>query len=414
MNIFDKFEEKVAMSKEELLANMQSQITGMTNWANNMDKLSDMGIDQGLYQKLAEMGPQGAQYVGAFVNMTSDELAKANDLWAQSLVLPNSVANRITDKWANMGTNIPQGMADGIAKNTDAVTTEVNNMDEAGEQQGIIDWEFGSPSKNTKKWGYWLDLGLGHGITETTSVPKNAMSNMCRAVMQQAESILDSTAMYNLGASLASSAAAGLNDNMGAVQSAVASIKTAVEEAGRYVDEGLADGIKENKKEPLKEGKKLAQDTTESVKDEFKQRSPSKVFYEIGKFLDMGLANGIRDYTGLVINNTDAMAEEAISAMRYTVATIAATIQDGVDDPVITPVLDLSKVNSGIRTLNSTFSSQQALNAAGSISNLQNGQLNGGVNFIQNNYSPKALSRTEIYRQTNNQLTMLRRVATGG
>jgi hypothetical protein len=90
--------------------------------------------------------------------------------------------------------------------------------------------------------------------------------------------------------------------------------------------------------------------------------------------------------------------------MKYTIATIASTIQDGIEDPVITPVLDLSKVQAGVRTINSSFAASRAGLGASQLGNLQNGEYvgNGNVIFNQNNYSPKALSRIEIYRDTRN------------
>ena len=43
---------------EQLLANMQSQVDGVTQWEQNLSSLADKGINQGILQKLAEMGPQ--------------------------------------------------------------------------------------------------------------------------------------------------------------------------------------------------------------------------------------------------------------------------------------------------------------------------------------------------------------------
>lgn len=378
MNIFDKFEAKAAMSKEELLNNMKSQIDGMTNWASNMDKLSTMGIDKGLYQKLAEMGPQGAQYVGAFASMTAEEMARANEMWAQSLVLPGNVAGKLTQNWSGIGTNIAQGMADGINGNADAVTTAVETMDNAGIDQATGDYQIESPSRVAIEWGKYIDQGLAMGILQYLPLVRNAIRTMTTSVVSDVKAALSSQIFKDIGANLAIGMAQGMDENAKVVRDAAANLSAVAEEAS---------------------------------KKKAKEKSPSKVFKEIGRYMDEGLALGISGNTGMVVTSVNSMSDQIIESMRYTVATLAASIQDGIDDPVITPILDLSRVDAGIRTLNTRFSSQQAINAAGSMSNLQNGQSSGGVNFIQNNYSPKALSRTDIYRQTNNQLTMLRRVA---
>ena len=66
--MFEAFDGGVQLSTEQLLSNMQSQIDGVTTWEQNLSTLADRGINQGLLQKLAEMGPESAGYVQTFVN----------------------------------------------------------------------------------------------------------------------------------------------------------------------------------------------------------------------------------------------------------------------------------------------------------------------------------------------------------
>ena len=87
-------------------------------------------------------------------------------------------------------------------------------------------------------------------------------------------------------------------------------------------------------------------------------------------------------------------------------------------EPVIRPILDLSNVTSGIRKIDASFSRSQALAIVSSRDKRYNDELQNGVNstngntytFTQNNYSPKALSRDEIYRQTKNQFSAMERM----
>ena len=53
-------------------------------------------------------------------------------------------------------------------------------------------------------------------------------------------------------------------------------------------------------------------------------------------------------------------------------------------------------------------SSSVSANVTGEDSDSTGKNQNGGMTFIQNNYSPKELSRIDIYRQTKNQFAMLR------
>lgn len=79
--------------------------------------------------------------------------------------------------------------------------------------------------------------------------------------------------------------------------------------------------------------------------------------------------------------------------------------------PVITPVLDMSGVEPGLRNLNA-IAGYRAPKVAEMNARMDAGDnVDSPVTFNQYNYSPKALTRLEIYRQTKNQLSMMKGVA---
>ena len=88
-------------------------------------------------------------------------------------------------------------------------------------------------------------------------------------------------------------------------------------------------------------------------------------------------------------------------------------------NPTITPTLDLSEINARSAALAGMFSNRQIavqaradeqqaemMTQLGNIIAEQNSEPRT-MTFNQNNYSPKALSRTEIYRQTRNGFSQL-------
>ena len=76
--------------------------------------------------------------------------------------------------------------------------------------------------------------------------------------------------------------------------------------------------------------------------------------------------------------------------------------------PVITPVLDMSGVEPGLRNLNA-IASYRAPKVTEMNARMDAGDnADSPVTFNQYNYSPKALTRLEIYRQTKNQLSMMK------
>lgn len=380
LNLFSKFEAKNPMNKDELLNNMRSQIKGMTDWAGQMNKLAQMGIDQGLYKKLAEMGPQGAEYVGAFVNMSAEELAQANEMWAQSLVLPGDISKQIGADFNNIGLNVGAGLANGITGSADTIkdatttTVQENTTDTAMETL-----RENSPSKVFHEIGMNVDLGLALGIQDFRNVVYTVLETMCKNMIDIAKRELNPENFKPIGAGVVEGVQQGIEENMSILETAMQKLASMVEEAAR------------------------------SPKG-FDVNSPSKRMIPIGEGVGEGLALGINRSSSGVTNSISNMADNAVVQMKNTIANIASMINNEMEDPVITPVLDLSKIQAGVRTLNSTFSTNQALRAGSKLSTLQNGQYsaNGNVVFNQYNNSPKALSRIEIYRDTRNMLNMYR------
>ena len=132
MKVFERFDDEDILNPKELIHNMESQVKGITNWANGLETLAARGMSAELMQYLSEMGPEGYKYVESFLEMTSDEFARANDLYAQSVTLPERAADTIRHGYEMAGvdivesvTNAANGAAGGISNAFDGVKTEI-------------------------------------------------------------------------------------------------------------------------------------------------------------------------------------------------------------------------------------------------------------------------------------------------
>ncbi len=148
--------------------------------------------------------------------------------------------------------------------------------------------------------------------------------------------------------------------------------------------------------------------------------SPSKVFMKIGGHVGEGLALGL-DRDTMAKNSAVRSAERIVEAFSQTLSNIHESV-GGMDElnPVITPVLDLTKVQIGARgisglmeaSISPSVSFDQATQIAASSE--QNNtptdtSVTDGpkqVTFVQNNYSPKALSTNDIYRNQKSQFAL--------
>ena len=119
------------------------------------------------------------------------------------------------------------------------------------------------------------------------------------------------------------------------------------------------------------------------------------------------------------------MADEAINGFNNAKSKISKVLNLDEDfNPVIKPEMDLSNIQNGFSRINDMASKRLAVQTAASFndykqstrSNNENNTNNGNkvpdsgntYQFTQNNYSPKALSRTDIYRQTKNQFAAMK------
>lgn len=208
--------------------------------------------------------------------------------------------------------------------------------------------------------------------------------------------------------------------NLNASVTAIRDYHDQFKQAGAYLVEGFADGISENTYRAEAKARAMARAAAEAAEDELDEHSPSRVGYHIGDFFGLGFVNAIGTYAVKAYNASAEMADSAKTGLGNAIAKVKDMIDNGVDgQPTIRPILDLSDVEEKSHRLNTLFSRSQALTVSTGIAaargrNLQNEDTNpntgNSYNFTQNNYSPKALSRTEIYRQTKNQFSAMERM----
>lgn len=208
--------------------------------------------------------------------------------------------------------------------------------------------------------------------------------------------------------------------NLNASVTAIRDYHDQFKQAGAYLVEGFADGISENTYRAEAKARAMARAAAEAAEDELDEHSPSRVGYHIGDFFGLGFVNAIGTYAVKAYNASADMAKSAKTGLGNAIAKVKDMIDNGVDtQPMIRPILDLSDIEEKSHRLNTLFSRSQALTVSTGIAasrerNLQNEDTNpntgNSYKFVQNNYSPKALSRTEIYRQTKNQFSAMERM----
>ena len=188
--------------------------------------------------------------------------------------------------------------------------------------------------------------------------------------------------------------------------------------AGKYLVEGFADGITANTYLAEARARAMAAAAARAAERELDEHSPSKVGYRIGDFFGLAFVNAISDYADKSYKAGTNMAAAAKNGLSNAISKIREFVDGEMEvQPTIRPVLDLSEVRSGAGRLTAILSRSQAMKISSSMNRETTGEIQNGdgtpsvgnsYSFVQNNYSPKALSRIDIYRQTKNQFSALK------
>lgn len=141
LNLFDEVkevEEKDKMTTTEILNNMEENLKRVGGWSNNLKKMIKMGFSEGLIEELRQMGPESAEKVEAFVKMTAAEVKMANRYWGDSVQLPESISDRLTDEYAKAGFEISLGLKKGLDEGSEDFYEHFRTAGEDA-SQGYVD-----------------------------------------------------------------------------------------------------------------------------------------------------------------------------------------------------------------------------------------------------------------------------------
>ena len=93
----------------------------------------------------------------------------------------------------------------------------------------------------------------------------------------------------------------------------------------------------------------------EENKKAWQEKSPSKLSYKLAEYYILGIVNGIKDFSNLVLDPSEELANKAVSPIQAAFDHLSDIGITGNDNPVITPVLDLSEIQNGARSIGSMF-----------------------------------------------------------
>lgn len=191
-------------------------------------------------------------------------------------------------------------------------------------------------------------------------------------------------------------------------------------QAGVDAAQGLLDGLESKRDKIEKKMEHIANIIAKAIRKALKIKSPSQIMAEIGQFVVQGLVDGMSSMEG----DIDKQGNKLIKKMNDYIQQLNNLLKQAeAISPRITPVLDLSQVQKDAARISSVVAAKPisvngafstASQAAAGVQNVRSivdaiqerPTSTQPITFIQNNTSPKALSSADIYRQTNNQISL--------
>lgn len=225
MDLLDEFCGKSNVTSEDLIKNLDENIEGFTGWENNLGKLkkkvAEGIISQDFYDNLEEMGPKGAGYANAFVNMTDEELKQysvkskgifdeMNDYVDRSMSgmrddsaqmlenlidLPEENSYSMKAAYTMLGNYATEGYAEGIRSGSENMNEAVRQAIGDAVRTAMEAQDSHSPSKAFKKLGVYAGEGYALGIADETDLAVQASENMVRSAIRSANMVDDRIAV---------------------------------------------------------------------------------------------------------------------------------------------------------------------------------------------------------------------------
>lgn len=263
--------------------------------------------------------------------------------------------------------NMADGMVSGLDENTDKVVTAQRSVLEALDEETSSYNMSASPSKLYKTHGLNMMTGLKLGIANNKDKVIDAIIEvveLCSSTIKDliplfkeggSESALDygtgivSHPQYvNLaGATIVRQASDGIKTEMEGANGP--------EEMGKNFTLGFAKGISNENAvaEVSAAAEGVAQTASDKMQGTLNENSPSKVTMGYGRYFSMGFAIGIKQFGNQVESASRDVASSAIDALGNPLAMVQNVLNSDLDyDPTIRPVMDISGIQNGVKTIN--------------------------------------------------------------
>lgn len=332
----------------------------------------------------------------AKVVATSNLTTAAEQLTSFATAIDN--INISGDKFANLGTNMVTGFVNALNAGQGQVTAAATSLATAA----VTSFTVAASAGGLKSTAAGLSMiqGLSNGMRSGLGTLQSTISSIISSSVSSIRA--QSASFQSAGSTLVARLAGGISSGKSAVSSAVMSTLASSSatirgyygsfySAGSYIAQGLANGMRSRLGTIRSAAAQMASLAAQAARAAAQVHSPSRVFYKIGGYMGQGLVNALDDYGQTSYKAGKALAESATDGLTKSISTLGDYLNSDLDvNPTITPVLDLTNVESGATKINSMLGNMTPTRVLGQVdsidrmmnSRIQNGSFSDVVNAV--------------------------------
>lgn len=312
--------------------------------------------------------------VGSAIEQNSGE---AQDAMAQLNELINGGLNTedLLAKYGDFGSLVPTTMGENIEQNSGEAENAMSKLND------LMNGEFDMDSmlEQYGLTGEMIPTTMGEGVLENSEVLNGNFEEMMSSLGDYGIDIAGGEKFKDIGKTFDLSEASGIKANASKIKDAAKDAakkgaQAAKDTKDKWVDvgealsDGLAKGVSNHSDKIKDAARSAAKKAYEAAKNELKVNSPSKKFITLGESIDEGFIVGIERGEDSVIKASKNVAKRLVLSSKKTIDMLADLMNsDIMDDPVLTPVLDLSEIQNGSKKLFSMMSEMDRYSLHGNV-----------------------------------------------
>ena len=341
ISYFDEWSAKYEMTGDTLMKNVQSQIEGVAKYNANIQTIIKNGgqdivslfgdkITPDIANAMAQLGTdalntlkerlvllQEAPVAGATAAQASWlKYGQIGGMGYQEAITQLAQNQELLNQTQTIGTNVGQGLANGMQESTTTVNTEAQNLGQAAVDGVATGAGTHSPSTKTHQIGQYLDQGLMNGIRSMSETTSTTARLVAERVVSTVRQVITTHKFSEIGKNICRGMIEGINSESGSVANAA---------------------------------RAMAESAYAAALSALSIHSPSRKMAWAGRMFDAGFAEGVDDGSASMQNSIVSTMQDALQT--------AVDLMDSTGDmqPTIRPVIDLSDAQNGSRLLSSMF-----------------------------------------------------------